>query len=911
MRCCFFALLIALPLAAQPAAAPLPKGVEKTASVEGITEYRLGNGLRVLLFPEPSKPTVTVNITYLAGSRHESYGETGMAHILEHLVSYGSSRHPDAKAEQAARGAQRNATTYYDRTNYYETFPASVDNLAWAIDLEADRMRTAPMKADILKGRMPVVRNEYEAGENNAIGVLFQRVLSTAFLWHNYGKSTIGARSDIEQVSIEKLQAFYDTFYHPNNAVLTISGKFDEPAALNLIAEKFGPIARSAHPIPRTYTDEPTQDGERMVTLRRTGDLQAVIAGYHVPSSAHPDSGALDLLDEVLTDNPAGRLYKALVETKKAASVGGGSRLFNERGYLTILASVRKDNSLDEVRDILLKTIDGLAATPITAEEVERARSSSLNGFEEALRDPQRAAMTLNETIAAGDWRLLFIQRDRVRAATVADVQRVAAKYLVASNRTLGQFIPEDKSVRAEISKAPDIEALVKDYKGDAGASVGEAFDPSPENIDRRTVRTQLPVGIKLALLSKKTRGATVHGALRLSLGDEKSLQGRRLDATVARDLLLCGTAKHTRQQIQDELNRLRARVNISGSPASVDVTWEATRATLPGVMRLVAEILREPAYPQTEFDTYLQSRLAALEAQRNEPQAVAVNEFGRHLNASYAAADPRAVLSMADSLAETKAATLDGARVFHREFYGASLSELALAGDFDPAEVQSLISTLFGDWKNKRAAAPVRRTFHQPATVNQWFETPDKANAMYVAGLNVNVNDGSPDYPALVLAGYLLGGHAKARFYDRIRGKDGLSYGVFTQFSAGFQEPGGFLMGAITNPANILKVEAAFKEELTRTLEGGFGGEELQSAKNGWLQTQQVRRSQDAALADALRALARQGRTMQYTAGIERSVAALTSAQIVDALKRQVDASRIAIFRAGDFKKAGVSYSK
>lgn len=911
MRHLLFALLATLPLVAQPAAAPLPKGVEKVASVEGITEYRLGNGLRVLLFPEPSKPTITVNITYLAGSRHEGYGETGMAHILEHLVSYGSSRHPDAKAEQAARGAQRNATTYFDRTNYYETFPASVDNLAWAIDLEADRMRTAPMKADILKGQMPVVRNEYEAGENNSIGVLLQRVLSTAFLWHNYGKSTIGARSDIEQVPIEKLQAFYDTYYHPNNAVLTISGKFDEPAALNLIAEKFGPIARSSRPIPRTYTEEPTQDGERMVTLRRAGDVQAVMAGYHVPSSAHPDSGALDLLDEILTNNPAGRLYKALVETKKAASVGGGARLFNEGGYLTILAAVRKENSLDEARDILLKTIDGLAATPITAEEVERARSSSLNGFEQALRDPQRAAMTLNETIAAGDWRLLFLQRDRVRAATVADVQRVAAKYLVASNRTLGQFIPDDKPVRAEIPKRPDIEALVKDYKGDAGASVGEAFDPSPANIDRRTVRAQLPVGLRLALLPKKTRGATVHGALRLSLGDEKSLQGRRMDATVARELLLRGTAKHTRQQIQDELNRLKSRVNVSGSPASVDVTWEATRATLPAVMKLIAEILREPAYPQAEFDTYLQSRLAALEAQRSEPQAVAANEFGRHLNAAYAAADPRAVLSMPDALAETKAATLDGARAFHKQFYGAALGELALAGDFDAAEVQSLAATLFGEWKNQQSPAPVRRAFHQPAPVNKWFETPDKANAMYLAGLNVNVTDASPDYPALVLASYLLGGHAKARFYDRIRGKDGLSYGVFTQFSAGFEEPGGFLMGAITNPANILKVEAAFKEELARALDAGFGDEELKSAKNGWLQAQQVRRSQDAALAGELRGFARQRRTMQYTADLEAKVAALTSAQIVDALKRHVAGPAVSIFRAGDFKKAGVDYSK
>ncbi len=498
-----------------------------------------------------------------------------------------------------------------------------------------------------------------------------------------------------------------------------------------------------------------------------------------------------------------------------------------------------------------------------------------------------------------------------MRAATVADVQRVAARYLVASNRTLGQFIPDDKPVRAEIPPRPDIEALVKDYRGDASASMGAAFDPSPANIDRRTVRTQLPVGLKLALLAKKTRGATVHGALRLSLGDEKSLQGRRMDATVARELLLRGTAKHSRQQIQDELNRLKARVNVGGSSASVEVTWETTRATLPEVMRLIAEILREPAFPQAEFDTYLQSRLAGLEAQRNEPQAVAVNEFGQHLNASYPAADPRAVISTAGALAETKAATLEGARAFHQAFYGAAHGELALAGDFDAAEVQPLAASLFSDWKNRQAPAPVRRSFHQPPAADKWFQTPDKANAMYLAGLNVNVTDASPDYPALVLAAYLLGGHAKARFYDRIRGKDGLSYGVFTQFNAGFEEPGGFLIGAIANPVNVLKVEAAFREELARAIDGGFGEEELKSSKQGWLQAQQVRRSQDATLAVELRGLARQGRTMQYTADVEAKVAALTSLQIVDALKRHVDASRISKFKAGDFKKAGVEYSR
>lgn len=321
-------LTLALCLAALPAA----PAAEKVASVEGLTEYRFSNGLRLLLFPDPSKPTITVNVTYLVGSRHENYGETGMAHIIEHLVSYGSPKHPDAKQEQAARGARRNATTWYDRTNYYEIFPASADNLAWALDLEADRMVNAFIQKEILDSQMSVVRNEFEAGENSPFRVLYERVLSTAYLWHNYGKSTIGARSDIERVPIERLEAFYKTYYQPDNAVVVVAGKFDEAKALPLAEATLGKVPRATRQLPVTYTAEPTQDGERQITLRRAGDVQVALAAYHVPPGAHPDFAAVTVLNNILGASPGGRLHKALIETKKAASVGASAQALREPG---------------------------------------------------------------------------------------------------------------------------------------------------------------------------------------------------------------------------------------------------------------------------------------------------------------------------------------------------------------------------------------------------------------------------------------------------------------------------------------------------------------------------------------------------------------------------------------------------
>ena len=299
-----------------------PTATEVT-TVEGITEYRLDNGLRVLLFPDRSKQQITVNITYLVGSRHEGYGETGMAHLLEHLVFKGTPNHPDIPGELSERGAFPNGTTWFDRTNYFETFPATEDNLEWALDLESDRMINSFIAAEDLESEMTVVRNEWERSENSPGGVLQRRVMSAAYDWHNYGNATIGARADIEQVPIERLQAFYRKYYQPDNAVLVVAGRFDPEHALGVIVDKFGSIPRpdrtGANEIFPTYTAEPAQDGERSVTLRRVGDVQLVLAAYHVPSGSHEDFPALQVMSHVLSTQPAGRLYKALVEPGLAA----------------------------------------------------------------------------------------------------------------------------------------------------------------------------------------------------------------------------------------------------------------------------------------------------------------------------------------------------------------------------------------------------------------------------------------------------------------------------------------------------------------------------------------------------------------------------------------------------------------
>ncbi len=313
---------VALLLPARPADAAdaAPKRVR---SVEGVTEYVLDNGLRVLLYPDESTPKVSVNMTVLVGSRHEGYGETGMAHLLEHMMFKGTTKNRAIPKALNEHGADYNATTSYDRTNYFETLRAGANNLDFALALEADRLVNSLIRREDLASEMTVVRSEFEAGENRPSGILSQRMWATAYEWHNYGKNTIGNRADIERVPIENLKAFYKKYYRPDNVVLIVGGNFNEEKALALIGKYFGPLKKPELALDSTYTEEPAQDGERNVVLRRVGTVGLAGAAYHIPASSHEDFAALEILNQILAGEPTGRLYQALVVAKKASSVSG------------------------------------------------------------------------------------------------------------------------------------------------------------------------------------------------------------------------------------------------------------------------------------------------------------------------------------------------------------------------------------------------------------------------------------------------------------------------------------------------------------------------------------------------------------------------------------------------------------
>ena len=887
-------LLLALALPGLAAGAP-----RKVTEVEGVSEYRLDNGLRVLLVPDASADTVTVHMTYLVGSRHEGYGEKGMAHLLEHMLFKGSTKHPDVKQEFARRGARWNGTTSHDRTNYFETLPATGDNLEWALAMEADRMLNSFVRKADLDSEMTVVRNEFEMGENSPGSILFQRMQRLAFAWHNYGHAIIGARSDIEEVPIERLRAFYRTWYQPDNALLVVGGRIEVQRALALVAKHFGPLPRPARALPVLYTTEPVQDGERTVTLHRTGDTPIVATLFRAPAGSHPDFPAVEVLVELMRAAPQGRLHQALVQKGLASAIWGFERALHDPGYVAFGASLPKDGALDAAREALLGTLDGVRREPVRAEEVERARTTLLNEMDKAPLDARELVSALAEFHTLGDWRLFYLYRDRLRAVTVADVQRVAEAYLKPDNRVLGQFVPTAQPQRAQIPGVPDVRAALDGYQGGATLAKGEAFDPSPQNIEARLQRRTLANGVRVALLPKRTRGATVVAKIDLHWGDEQSTRGRSTACTLAGEMLMRGTARHTRAELRDAFERLKTTVKVSAGGA----TLETRREHLADALRLVAEVLREPAFPASEFEELKRGALTRAEAQRSDPSAVAGEELRRHLH-PYPKGHWHYEQSLEERIAALQSVTLADARDCHRELVGATGADFAAVGDFDPAPLAALVEALLGDWKNPSPYARIAMRYFERPALERELRTPDKANAVLRAGLNMRLRDDDPDFPALVLANQLLGGSSTARLPERIREKEGLSYSTYTWFSASpLDDAANLWISAIFAPENKARVERAVREELQRALGEGFGADEVAAAKKGLLEARYLARTQDSALAERLSRYLYLGRTLAWDVDFEKRIAALTPAEVRDALRRHLQLERLAVTKAGDFK--------
>ncbi|MDP4238083.1 MAG: pitrilysin family protein [Bacteroidota bacterium] len=875
-------------------------------SVEGVKAYNLPNGLKILLIPDQSQSNVVVNIVYNVGSRHEGYGETGMAHLIEHMMFKRSSKFTDIKKAIADKGASANGTTWYDRTNYYEILPATDENLKWALDMEADRMVTSAILQSDLDKEFSVVRNEFEIGENNPSSILQERILSTAYLWHNYGKSTIGSKEDIERVPAVRLKKFYQKYYQPNNATLIVGGKFDEKQTLGWIEQYFASIPKPATVIEPTYTVEPPQDGERYVELRRNGDIQYIAMAYHTPCFSDKAYAANDALISILTNNPSGALYKALVNAKLASSVYGYAQTLKDPGFSYYACEVPKDKDLTLAQNAFLETMNKVPEMTFTEEDLTRAKNELTKNIENTYNKTVNFSVALTEFIGAGDWRLFFVYRDNVEKLTLADIQKTAKTYYLTTNRTWGKFIPDANSQRTSVPEVGDITALVNNYKGKVEDKSAGNFDPSVDNIVKIAEEGKLTSGGKFILLEKPAKGDKVEARLLIRMGNESSLSGKSLIASVTARMLKTGTKTQSKQQINDLLDKYKTNLYLYANVDGLFINLSTNKANLKNALDMLNDILRNPSFNAEEFEKVKLEMKAEFETYKSEPQMVA-NEKLLALTAKYPKTHPYYSNTTDENLAQLSTLKLEDVKEYFQKFYGGAATYSVFVGGVDKPAAKSFLENTFGNWTPQVVFKRIATQYFDVKSQSQTIQINDKTNAAVLGNLNLKIGENNPDYPAVDIANELLGGGAflSSRIPQRLREAEGMSYGAGSWVSGSHFDPtGNWGVYAFFNPIFKGKMDNAIKEEIQKALDKGFSKEEFDSSLKSWLQSRQTNLSMDNFLAYQFREYLEQGKTFKDYTNYENKVKALDVNKVNAALKKYFDVNKFVLIYAGDFTK-------
>jgi zinc protease len=875
------------------AATALPANVEKLSTVEGISEYRLPNGLKILLIPDSSKPTTTVSMIYQVGSKHESVGQTGYAHLLEHMMCKGSKNYPQILQQLLTRGMKSNAFTFQDYTLYYATFESSENELNWVLSMEADRMQNAQVLKSELDTEMTVVRNELELRENNSYDMLFKRVQAVAFDWHGYGHSTIGEKSDIENVNIDQLRQFYHTYYRPDNAVLVVAGKFAADTVLPVISRQFGSITAFKSALPKISTLEPAQQGERQVFVRKKSKESRMMLAYHKPSLLHPDYAALKMAGAMLSSgreqrNKAGDIFLSNFAPgfNMAGNVENGLVVFSTNGFTS------KD--MEEGPKEMIKKVETFGKNSLSQQELDLFKNAYVNQFISTMNNPQTLSLRLSDYIAAGDWRLLFVEKNRVASLTTTQVEDAAKRYFVKENRTTGILLAEDKSTDTQMPPSPPLAEVMKDFSYvDQYAAVAE-FDRTVSNIAKNTQRIKIG-NIETALLSKPTRGQTVEVNLVLHWGDEKTLFNKRWVEFMTMQGLLNGTNRYGRESLQAE----RQKAQIRGSVTK----FTTDRSHLKQALQLMMENLKQPSFAQA----YNQLSEFKQEWQKlhTDPQQLIQNEMARHFNA-YPAGDVRAYETSQQIAAALGAIKPTDLIDFHKNFYGASSGHLAIIGDFDVEEVKTVLSQEFKDWESKSPYAESHKTYVERPALYKFIDTPGKENGFFLAKLNLPVGINDKDFIALQVIDHLIGGNTLgSRLGQRVRVKEGWSYGISSDISPYNNDAcSTWEIKASAASANIDKLKQAVLEELRLVVSKGFSQDELATAKTGLLQQWQQSRNNDKSLTEQWNSVMHTNDDYSWYARREQAVQNLSLEQLNKAAKKYLQPEQWSIFTTGDVSK-------
>jgi len=825
---------------ATPAKIAAPSAEAKTPPLlrqsEGIREFHLDNGLRILLLNDPSAEKTLVNLSYQVGSRHENYGESGLAHILEHMLFRGTTTLPAEKREleMTHRGINGNATTNPDVTQYFQTFASRADTLHWVLQMEADRMRNAAITNEALATEMKVVRNEMERGENKPARMLQQKMRAVAYDWHGYGRSTIGARSDVEHISPLALRQFYDHYYQPDNATLIVAGRFDEDTTLQAIQRSFGTLPRPARQLADTLTREPAQEGPREITLRRKGGNPLLAVQYHIPAASHPDTAALAVLANMLTRGPDSLLGDTLLSRELAEYVDQWRGESREPDYLLFFVELSQKHSVEKARRVLLEQLEQQAAARLKEEDIARAKQRLLNELETHEISVSTFGQILADFQAMGDWRLYFAFRDQVERVSADDLRRVAKAYLNENNRTLGYYQPVKDDAAVPIPERDGKQTLDQLDNRPLRIS-GEVFEANAANLASRVQSRSLENGMRVNILPRSTRLGAVNARLIVPFGSVEQLQGRAMQAELLADMLRGGADGMPSNDINTRLSKLKASIHVQARDgATLQFDISARRDTLADTLDIVHRMLNFQALPSYRFKEVQDSWIADLQAEESNTGAQA-NAVLETLINRYPSGDIRHTPSSAEKLQAVRQTSVDDLIDINRKMLAFSDASLSITGDIDPESLTPVLQ-LMGRPRKQQPYQRISMPHQASAAGTRIVNIAGKANADYRAAINLALKVQDEDMPAMAIASYILGEDGNARLWQRLRNQEGLSYSAGSSLLPDWTDDRNstLYLQASFPPLQRKLLASAISEELQRFWAQGITAEELQRAKAG-----------------------------------------------------------------------------
>ena len=909
-------LAIGTVVAASASAQTIPSTFEKVREVGGITEYKhTGNGLTVLLMEDRSAPVVTVMITYLVGSRNEVTGTTGATHLLEHLMFKGTDKYNRAAgtgmdAMLQNRGALLNATTWLDRTNYYQNLPA--EHMELALDIEADRMRNLWLREEDRQPEMTVVRNEFEIGENNPIQSLSKDIVATAIQAHPYHHSTIGWRSDIEGVSIEKLREFYDTFYWPNNATLTVIGDFKTADALKLVEQYYGVIPRSPNPIPTVYTTEPQQRGPRRVQVKRAGQVGVVGIAFKTPEGRHPDAAAVTVMADILASGRTSRLYRGLVDKGLVNSVSMGFTRFRDPYLTTVNAVLNPGGSHQSVEDSIWTHIHEFKANGVTQEEVDRAVNRYLTRTAFSRDGSFSIAGGLNEAIALGDWTTFVKFSDEIKAVTPEDVKRVANQYLVEDQTTTGWFIPQVPGGMArparganswqEQADSPFYYRDPSEEESAAGSEFGDkVFQATQGSAIAPNVVSRNVGDIRVLSLKTSVQDVvTLTGSF--AAGSTLNPAGNTLVAALTAQMLDKGTTSRDKLAIATALENIGASINFSGGTHTLNFSARFLKKDMDLVLELLAEQLRSPKFDEAELARLKVQLNGALRRQLDDPGSMASSAMSRLL---FPKGHPNYTDSVETTMAHLEAITIADLKAFHSAYYGPKSMVIVAVGDVDSRAFQQAVQTRFRGWRGgvtipkfalKGTAIPAR---------DEVVFMPDKTSATYRVGIPIGIGSTHPDFLPLYIGAYVLGGNFSARLMSTVRDQEGLTYGISSAIAgASAFADGLFITQASFSPQLVERGAESTQRQLKLWIESGITQAELDAKKSTIAGMHQVQLATTSGLAGSILNYAQDGRGVKYIDQYVVDVNAVTLEQVNNAIRRYIRPENLVVVTAGTVER-------